>query len=55
MAYHRAFAFDIVLNNLVACAIKNRFGSCSKSDGTPWRPIVHIEDISSSLHRCIAC
>lgn len=37
--------FDIVLNNLMAWAY------CSgrvllKSDGTPWRPIVHIEDIS---------
>jgi len=40
--------FDLVLNNLVAWA-------CStgrihiKSDGTPWRPIVHIEDISRAF------
>src|SRR5262249_32645360 len=37
--------FDIVPNNLVAWAFttgKIHF----KSDGTPWRPIVHIEDIS---------
>lgn len=40
--------FDLVLNNLVAWA-------CStgriyiKSDGTPWRPIVHIEDIARAF------
>jgi nucleoside-diphosphate-sugar epimerase len=40
--------FDIVLNNLVAWAVttgKIRL----KSDGTPWRPIVHIEDISRAF------
>jgi nucleoside-diphosphate-sugar epimerase len=40
--------FDIVLNNLVAWAFttgKIRL----KSDGTPWRPIVHIEDISRAF------
>jgi nucleoside-diphosphate-sugar epimerase len=37
--------FDIVLNNLVAWAVTT--GRIHlKSDGTPWRPIVHIEDIS---------
>jgi nucleoside-diphosphate-sugar epimerase len=40
--------FDVVLNNLVAWA------ACSgkvflKSDGTPWRPIVHVEDISRAF------
>jgi nucleoside-diphosphate-sugar epimerase/SAM-dependent methyltransferase len=36
--------FDLVLNNLLAWAITT--GSIHlKSDGTPWRPIVHIEDI----------
>lgn len=40
--------FDIVLNNLVAWAITT--GRIHlKSDGTPWRPIVHIEDISSAF------
>jgi len=40
--------FDIVLNNLVAWAFSN--GSIFiKSDGTPWRPIVHIEDISRAF------
>lgn len=40
--------FDLVLNNLVAWAM------CTgrvllKSDGTPWRPLVHIEDISRAF------
>ena len=40
--------FDIVLNNLVAWAFTT--GKIYlKSDGTPWRPIVHIEDISRAL------
>ncbi len=40
--------FDIVLNNLVAWAVTK--GSIFlKSDGTPWRPIVHIEDISRAF------
>ena len=40
--------FDIVLNNLVAWAVTT--GRIHlKSDGTPWRPIVHIEDISRAF------
>src|SRR5689334_19372435 len=40
--------FDIVLNNLVAWAFTS--GKVMlKSDGTPWRPIVHIEDISRAF------
>lgn len=40
--------FDLVLNNLVAWAM------CTgrvllKSDGSPWRPFVHIEDISQAF------
>jgi len=40
--------FDVVLNNLVAwaCTSGRVF---LKSDGTPWRPIVHIEDISRAF------
>jgi nucleoside-diphosphate-sugar epimerase len=40
--------FDLVLNNLVAWALTT---GCvyMKSDGTPWRPIVHIEDISRAF------
>ena len=40
--------FDIVLNNLVAFAV-TRGLIYLKSDGTPWRPIVHIEDISRAF------
>jgi len=40
--------FDIVLNNLVAWAFTT--GKIHlKSDGTPWRPIVHIEDIARAF------
>jgi nucleoside-diphosphate-sugar epimerase len=40
--------FDLVLNNLVAWAFTTG-GVHIKSDGTPWRPIVHIEDISRAF------
>ena len=40
--------FDIVLNNLVAWAITKGL-IYLKSDGSPWRPIVHIEDISRAF------
>ena len=40
--------FDLVLNNLVAWAFTTR-RVYIKSDGTPWRPIVHIEDISRAF------
>ena len=39
---------DIVLNNLVASAVTKGL-IYLKSDGTPWRPIVHIEDISRAF------
>ena len=37
--------FDLVINNLTAWAFTTG-RVFLKSDGTPWRPIVHIEDIS---------
>ena len=40
--------FDIVLNNLVAWAVTEKRIHL-KSDGSPWRPIVHIEDISRAF------
>ncbi|MCZ6673647.1 MAG: SDR family oxidoreductase [Verrucomicrobia bacterium] len=40
--------FDLVLNNLVAWAVTTR-KVYLKSDGTAWRPIVHIADISSAF------
>ncbi len=40
--------FDLVLNNLVAWAFTT--GQVHlKSDGSPWRPIVHIEDIARAF------
>jgi nucleoside-diphosphate-sugar epimerase len=40
--------FDLVLNNLVAWAYTTGI-VLLKSDGTAWRPIVHIEDISRAF------
>ncbi len=40
--------FDLVLNNLTAWAYATG-RVYLKSDGTPWRPIVHIEDISRAF------
>lgn len=37
--------FDLVVNNLTAWAMTTG-RVYLKSDGTPWRPIVHVEDIS---------
>jgi nucleoside-diphosphate-sugar epimerase len=45
--------FDIVLNNLVAWAFT--VGKVLlKSDGTAWRPIVHIEDITRAFLAVLA-
>ncbi|HET6413625.1 MAG TPA: SDR family oxidoreductase [Anaeromyxobacter sp.] len=45
--------FDVVLNNLVAWAFTS--GKVFlKSDGTPWRPIVHIEDIARAFLAVLA-
>lgn len=39
---------DIVFNNLVACAYTT--GKIEiKSDGTPWRPVVHVRDVSNAF------
>jgi nucleoside-diphosphate-sugar epimerase len=45
--------FDIVLNNLVAWAVTTK-QIYLKSDGSPWRPIVHIEDISRAFIAALA-
>ncbi|MGB7293887.1 MAG: SDR family oxidoreductase [Thermodesulfobacteriota bacterium] len=40
--------FDLVLNNLVAWAFTT--GKVFlKSDGIPWRPIIHVEDVSQAF------
>lgn len=39
---------DIVFNNLVACAFAT--GRIEiKSDGSPWRPVVHVRDVCSAF------
>jgi nucleoside-diphosphate-sugar epimerase len=39
---------DIVYNNLVACAYTT--GRIEiKSDGTPWRPVIHVRDVCSAF------
>lgn len=39
---------DIVFNNLVACAYTS--GRIEiKSDGTPWRPVIHVLDVCQAL------
>ena len=45
--------FDVVLNNLVAWAVTT--GTIRlKSDGSPWRPVVHIEDICRAFGTVLA-
>ena len=45
--------FDVVLNNLVAWAFTSG-KVLLKSDGTPWRPLVHIEDMSRAFLAVLA-
>jgi nucleoside-diphosphate-sugar epimerase len=40
--------FDLVLNNLIAWAYTSKI-VLLKSDGTAWRPIVHVQDISRAF------
>ena len=40
--------FDLVLNNLVAWAYTTG-KILIKSDGTPWRPLIHVEDIARAF------
>lgn len=39
---------DIVFNNFVACAYTTKLIEI-KSDGTPWRPVIHIQDVCNAL------
>jgi nucleoside-diphosphate-sugar epimerase len=41
--------FDTVLNDLVARAVSSK-AVVLHSDGTPWRPVVHVEDVSRAFH-----
>ena len=42
------FRSDIVYNNFVGCAFATGLIEI-KSDGTPWRPVVHVEDVCSAF------
>ncbi|HCE45343.1 MAG TPA: NAD-dependent epimerase/dehydratase [Lentisphaeria bacterium] len=46
------FRCDIVFNNLVACAFTTG-RIVVKSDGTPWRPVVHVHDVCKAFHAMI--
>jgi nucleoside-diphosphate-sugar epimerase len=39
---------DLVLNDFVACAVTSRNISIL-SDGTPWRPLIHIQDMARAI------
>lgn len=43
---------DVVLNNLVCWAVTTRKVRIL-SDGTPWRPIVHVRDIAAAFVACL--
>jgi nucleoside-diphosphate-sugar epimerase len=44
--------FDLVLNNLVAWAVTTG-RIVMKSDGTPWRPLVHVLDIAQAFAKVL--
>src|SRR6185312_12407408 len=44
--------FDIVLNDLCALAWTTKRIAMT-SDGSPWRPIVHVEDICEAIYRSV--
>jgi nucleoside-diphosphate-sugar epimerase len=40
---------DLVLNDFVACAVASKEITVL-SDGTPWRPLIDVEDMSRAIH-----
>jgi nucleoside-diphosphate-sugar epimerase len=44
--------FDIVINDLSAMAYTNK-RIAMLSDGSPWRPVVHLEDICEAIYRSL--
>ncbi|MBW7884309.1 MAG: NAD(P)-dependent oxidoreductase [Caldilineaceae bacterium] len=46
--YSPRLRFDLVVNNLVAWAVTTGLVYL-KSDGTPWRPLIHVEDIARAF------
>jgi nucleoside-diphosphate-sugar epimerase len=49
----RRLRADIVVNNLVGVALTTG-KVLLQSDGTPWRPLVHIRDINSAFLACLS-
>jgi nucleoside-diphosphate-sugar epimerase len=49
----RRLRADIVVNNLVAHAFTSG-KVLMQSDGTPWRPLVHVQDINAAFVACLA-
>jgi nucleoside-diphosphate-sugar epimerase len=49
----RRLRADIVVNNLVGHAVTTK-RVLLQSDGTPWRPLVHIQDINRAFLACLA-
>lgn len=43
---------DIVFNNLLITGLKHKQIQVH-SDGTPWRPIIHVQDIALAIQKCI--
>lgn len=46
--YSPLFRIDLVVNNLLACAVA-RGDIRIKSDGEPWRPLIHCRDIARAF------
>lgn len=46
------FRADIVFNNLLACAYTSKSIEIW-SDGSPWRPVIHIDDLCEAFISCI--
>jgi nucleoside-diphosphate-sugar epimerase len=44
--------FDIVINDLCALAWTTK-KIAMVSDGSPWRPVVHVDDICEAVYRCL--
>jgi nucleoside-diphosphate-sugar epimerase len=44
--------FDIVINDLCALAWTSKRIAMT-SDGSPWRPVVHVMDICEAIYRCL--
>ncbi len=46
--------FDTVLNNLVRGRVRHQGTITVLSDGTPWRPVVHVQDVARALPAVLA-